>query len=1842
MADARGIEAASEEVDSIHFSFYSDDEIKRISVKKITKSERLDAKSLPVPGGLLDPAMGPINDTDTCKSCGQNSVRCPGHFGHIELAKPLFNPLLFMSLKNLLYVTCFHCHKFRLNKDQVDRYVNELELLVKGDVARAKNLEDSGKEASASEEDEDISEATSCDTPYLDKDKKTWTSIQLKEVLSIFAKIMKKRQKKCAKCDMKSPTFSSPIFGWLVKDTSASAVRANAIADFKLKGDGGAHNSGETEVSGLDEEPTLPQSKGSINGARRLSDDTIKEMLASSGKKHLLPTEVESILKDLWKNEARFCMLLCDFQQNTLSVSEKRRGYEMFFLNSLLVAPNRFRPSSSSSLGIMEHPQNVLLCKVQEANLALQHNSAGSNHMDVLRRWMDLQRSVNVLYDSSKGLVKSEKNAHGIRQLLEKKEGILRQKMMGKRVNYACRSVISPDPYLAVNEIGIPPVFATRLTYPEKVTPWNAKKLQEAVRNGADVHPGATHYRDNDNTYKLQAAPDKRRVVAKKLSASRGSISHPGKDPNCEFESKVVYRHLQDGDIVLVNRQPTLHKPSMMAHFVRVLPGEKTIRMHYANCSTYNADFDGDEMNVHFPQDEISRAEAMNIVNANKQYIGPRSGDAVRGLIQDHIVGAVLLTKQDTFLSREEYSQLVYGSCVPSNGPRQPGTKVAAIKDDGALEFVPPAILRPKPLWTGKQVITTILNHLTKGRNPFTVEQKGKISEEHLIPGEFHIPKQEDPSAPVKKECPSDPSAQEEEEEEEEEEEGEEVEEEEVVVERKRRAEERKRVEETEDVGYDDDDDDDEEEDGEKEEKEDGSEENKEKKRIEREKERKEREKEREKAVSELVLFIKKNELIKGMIDKAQFGKHGIVHTVHELYGADTAGILLSTFSRLFTLFLQLHGFTCGVDDLLLCQNADEGRMLIIGESDKCSEEAHKEFTQLGKDHEDPVKKTVGKSDQCSEEEAHAETGKDHEADPVKETVGKSDLAETGNDHEDPVKKTVGKSDQCSEEEAHAETGKDHQDLVKLQMEVEKVIRRGGELATVNMDRKISNALSGITSKANKALFPYGLQKPFPGNCLTLMTATGAKGGDVNMYQISSLLGQQELEGKRVPRMVSGKTLPCFLPWDTSSRAGGFISDRFLTGLRPQEYYFHCMAGREGLCDTAVKTSRSGYLQRCLIKCLESLKVSYDHTVRDVDGSIVQFYYGEDGVDVLKTSFLYKFKELADNKEVVLDKIDGHNQNKLLSKPNGCITLLPKKLVIEANKFLKDSKKKKKCDIMKKSCDIKKKELMKLLKVKFLFSLVDPGEAVGVVAAQSIGEPSTQMTLNTFHLAGRGEMNVTLGIPRLKEILMTASANISTPVMECPLLERRTKDDAERVAAKLRRVRVVDIVEKIEVCTVPFYNNNGHVSTLYKLQMKLYAQEHYPPQSDLTIDECQETLRTVFVDAMEHAIEKHLELLHKINEIRAVKVNDAEGSLIDGGEESESRHGDGEETGMSDGDDENDNDDDLGADAEKRKRQEKDEMEYDDDTDNEEGMDSESEEETKFKHQSEEGPAESGDDLQDADEEYKASKSEMTSVDDASCSAKKGKKSKDKHETANFHVKTQTGGKSDERKQDQMTHKRRKKLKRTVHVEYKDLDFEIHYAFLDEPHILLAQIAQKTARTIFVRSCNNIDKCKVIDKKEEKKGSYAALQTSGVNFEVFWNLRKYINIDKITTNDIHAMLKTYGVEAARATIIQEVNNVFEPYGIKVDPRHLSMIADFMTFDGGYRPMNRLGIGQFSTSPFGKMTFETATKFIVEAATHGEADSLESPSANICLGKPAKVGTGIFGLLQNHGDGVIYP
>ena len=181
------------------------------------------------------------------------------------------------------------------------------------------------------------------------------------------------------------------------------------------------------------------------------------------------------------------------------------------------------------------------------------------------------------------------------------------------------------------------------------------------------------------------------------------------------------------------------------------------------------------------------------------------------------------------------------------------------------------------------------------------------------------------------------------------------------------------------------------------------------------------------------------------------------------------------------------------------------------------------------------------------------------------------------------------------------------------------------------LDSVYNSRTAKLSSDVTSACLPTGLSKPFPRNQMQAMTTSGAKGSSVNANLISCNLGQQVLEGRRVPVMVSGKTLPSFRPFETKVRAGGYITDRFLTGVKPQEYFFHAMAGREGLIDTAVKTSRSGYLQRCLIKGMEGLKSEYDNSVRDSDGSMVQFLYGEDGLDVTKQKHLTDFKFLAEN-----------------------------------------------------------------------------------------------------------------------------------------------------------------------------------------------------------------------------------------------------------------------------------------------------------------------------------------------------------------------------------------------------------------------------------------------------------------------------------------------------------------------------------------------------------------------------------------------------------------------------------
>lgn len=349
------------------------------------------------------------------------------------------------------------------------------------------------------------------------------------------------------------------------------------------------------------------------------------------------------------------------------------------------------------------------------------------------------------------------------------------------------------------------------------------------------------------------------------------------------------------------------------------------------------------------------------------------------------------------------------------------------------------------------------------------------------------------------------------------------------------------------------------------------------------------------------------------------------------------------------------------------------------------------------------------------------------------------------------------------------------------------------------------------------------------------------------------MLGQQELEGQRVPMMATGKTLPCFFPYDPNPRSGGFVGDRFLSGLRPPEFFFHCMAGREGLIDTAVKTSRSGYLQRCLMKHMESLKIGYDYTVRDADQSIIQFYYGEDAIDPVKMKYLDKYNFLASNfvgfsykyspytLGDITNNFDIKSVNQFIKQreknaelkskdtlmnnfmPGRFLGAVSEKIYKSITDYTKEEQKKQDNIYTQSEGEITKGKFRLLSNVKYLHSLIQPGECVGCLAAMAIGEPSTQMTLNTFHLAGHGGVNLTLGIPRLREILMTASDKILTPIMSLDIREENlTKDRAENLARRLKKVNVLQLVKQISVKEYKrLLNEEGEILPS-QLRLKIY------------------------------------------------------------------------------------------------------------------------------------------------------------------------------------------------------------------------------------------------------------------------------------------------------------------------------------------------------------------------------------------------------------------------------------
>jgi DNA-directed RNA polymerase subunit A' len=298
-------------------------------------------------------------------------------------------------------------------------------------------------------------------------------------------------------------------------------------------------------------------------------------------------------------------------------------------------------------------------------------------------------------------------------------------------------------------------------------------------------------------------------------------------------------------------------------------------------------------------------------------------------------------------------------------------------------------------------------------------------------------------------------------------------------------------------------------------------------------------------------------------------------------------------------------------------------------------------------------------------------------------------------------------------------------------------------------------------------------------NAGIVMTRTGARGSSLNIGQMAACVGQQSVRGKRVLRGYAGRALPHFVDGDPSPRARGFVYNSYQSGLDAIEFFFHAMGGREGLVDTAVRTQQSGYMQRRLINALEHIRLEYDSTVRDSAGDIIQFRYGEDGVDPAKSDH-----GKAVNVSRLIDQIKIGEEK---GEPVATADYIKKQLKSVEEQITPILFDQLKTNLAKNK--LSKKGVDKAINStaeQYTRALMEPGEAVGIVAAQSIGEPGTQMTLRTFHYAGVKEQNVTLGLPRLIEIV-DARRIPSTPIMTIYLMgeHAKTKEDAVGIARNI-------------------------------------------------------------------------------------------------------------------------------------------------------------------------------------------------------------------------------------------------------------------------------------------------------------------------------------------------------------------------------------------------------------------------------------------------------------------------
>jgi DNA-directed RNA polymerase subunit A' len=1253
-------------VDEISFGLISPQELRKQSVVEIQTPDTYDEDGAPITAGLMDGRLGTLEPRQRCKTCGNTAIRCPGHFGHIELAVPIVHIEFTKITHELLKATCRSCGRILLSEEKAKKVLSRIE--------RYQNLL-----------------GTVPDVAYK----------------TIMKEIKAKQCPYCASNQYKI-TFEKPTK--FIEQTEAGS------------------------------EPLTPSMIR--ERLERISDEDLE---------------------------------LLGFNPNVARP-------EWMVLQVLPVPPVYVRPSITLESGIRsEDDLTHKLVDIIRINQRLKENmEAGAPTLIIQDLSELLQYHVTTYFNNEASGIPPARHRSGralktLSQRLKGKEGRFRSNLSGKRVDFSARTVISPDPNLDINEVGVPEDVAMRLSVPEKITEWNIEEMKQLVINGPERYPGALYIiRPDGKRIRLEFVVDREKIAE---AVELGFI---------------VERHLKNGDIAIFNRQPSLHRMSIMAHYVRVLP-YKTFRLHLCVCPPYNADFDGDEMNLHVPQSEEARTEALLLMQVQDQILSPRFGGPIIGAIRDFITGAYYFTRRENLMPKDEVNRLL-----------------TATGYVGALPE--PQVKKPQPMWSGKQIFSLFLpKNLNYSLKANLCQGCTKCEEE---------------------ECKYD-----------------------------------------------------------------------------------------------AYVVIKNGELVSGIIDRRSIGSEqseSLLHRIIKDYGTQTGREFLNKITRLLKLFITMRGFSYTYEQLVLSPRA-----------------------------KNKIKKTM-------------------------EKIQKKIDEHIANYRNGTLPRLPGQTLEESFE-------------IYVMHELARARDEAGKIA--DQDFTIENA--GI-----------------------VMTRTGARGSSLNIGQMVACVGQQSVRGKRILRGYVGRALPHFVNGDPSPRARGFVYNSYQTGLDAVEFFFHAMGGREGLVDTAVRTQQSGYMQRRLINALEHIRLEYDGTVRDSAGDIIQFMYGEDGVDPAKSDH-----GQAVNVGRLINQIKiGEEKGKVASAD-----YIKKQLTSVEGQLTPILMDQLKHNLAKAKLSNKGvKKAVALTAEQYKKALMEPGEAVGIVAAQSIGEPGTQMTLRTFHYAGVKEQNVTLGLPRLIEIV-DARRIPSTPIMTIYLTGkyRKSKEGAVEIARNIIYSSLEDIASAI-------YEDPVREEIVVELNRSMMEDRA------ITMDELKDKLQ-----------------LQKAT----VKVT--------------------------------------------------------------------------------------GDTVQ-------------------------------------------------------ITPKKTENLKK-----------------------LLGKVP-----AFHVKGVSDIKRVLVT----EEHGEWV-IRTDGSNLSKVLQVRG-IDTSRTTTNNVHEIAKTLGIEAARNALANEAKGVLEDQGLDVDVRHVLLVSDMMTTTGEVQQIGRHGISGKKASVLARAAFEITVPNIVEAAVKGESDPLEGVTENVIVGQSIPIGTGLVELYMS--------